>query len=61
MSKEYTKNYRDKATIEDVVNIVNATLYNHIQRRHTPWYRRAIARMRAPKRETPKRESAASP
>lgn len=52
---EYRKSIKAKATIEDVVNIVNATLANHIRVRHERrWYKTLWVRTRARFRRKPK-------
>lgn len=45
-----TRSLSANATIEDVVCIVNATLGRHLAVRHTPWYKRLLARLRSPKK-----------
>lgn len=52
---EYQKNLKAKATIQDVVNIVNATLAHHIKVRHErPWYKTLWVRARTRLRRKPR-------
>lgn len=46
---EYKKALTAKATIGEVIEIVNATLARHIEVRHRPWWKRWLPRRKVKK------------